>query len=111
MDLRYSAYGENVSPELNWSAAPKGTQSYALLLEDPDAQKPKPVVHWILYNLPSNVTHLREGMPGAPALADPKDGNSCAVLVLAKPKMSTQAIASVPKRARFAVRSVLWLHI
>ena len=75
MDIRYSAYGQNISPELTWSRGPATTKSYALLVEDPDAQTPKPVVHWILYNLPAEVTHLREGLPGAPALADPKDAH------------------------------------
>jgi Raf kinase inhibitor-like YbhB/YbcL family protein len=41
-------------------------------MEDPDAPKPKPVVHWLLFNVPADVTHLREGIPGAPALEEPK---------------------------------------
>src|SRR4029079_12257760 len=45
-----------------------------LLVEDPDAQKPKPVVHWLFYNIPWDVTNLREGIPGAPGLEDPKGG-------------------------------------
>ena len=49
------------------------TQSYALMMEDPDAAKPKPVVHWLLFNVPASVAALREALPGAPALADPKD--------------------------------------
>jgi Raf kinase inhibitor-like YbhB/YbcL family protein len=73
MDIRYSAYGENLSPELNWSRGPEGTKSYAVIVEDPDAPKPMPVVHWLLFNIPADVTHLREGVPGAPALTFPKD--------------------------------------
>ena len=72
LDLRYSAYGENISPELNWKNGPEGTKSYALLMEDPDAATPKPVVHWILFNVPADVTDLREGVPGLVALALPK---------------------------------------
>lgn len=73
IDVRYSAYGENVSPELSWSGGPNGTQSYAVIVEDPDAPKPKPVLHWTRFNVPADVTHLREGVPGEPALTDPED--------------------------------------
>jgi Raf kinase inhibitor-like YbhB/YbcL family protein len=44
----------------------------ASALEDPDAPKPKPVVHWLLFNVPADVTHLREEIPSAPALEEPK---------------------------------------
>jgi Raf kinase inhibitor-like YbhB/YbcL family protein len=67
----YSEYGEGISPPLSWSAGPEGTQSYVLLLEDPDAAEPKPFVHWIMYNLPAEVRSLREGIPGAPRLELP----------------------------------------
>jgi Raf kinase inhibitor-like YbhB/YbcL family protein len=71
MPERFSAYGENFSPEISWSKGPDGTKSYVLLMEDPEAKKPKPFVHWILTNVPADVTHLREGLPSAPALPDP----------------------------------------
>ena len=71
--VRHSAYDENVSPEITWSKGPVGTKSYVLLMEDPDAKKPKPVVHWVLFNIPADVTALREGIPGAAGLADPKN--------------------------------------
>ena len=73
LDLRHSAFGENISPPLSWSKGPEGTASYALIVEDPDASKSKPVAHWLLFNVPPDVTSLREGMPDAPALDDPKD--------------------------------------
>jgi Raf kinase inhibitor-like YbhB/YbcL family protein len=76
--LRHSAYDENVSPEITWSKGPVGTKSYVLLMEDPDAKKPKPVVHWVLFNIPADVTALREGIPGAAGLADPKDARQAA---------------------------------
>lgn len=69
---RYSAYGEDVSPPVSWSNGPEGTKSFVLLMEDPDAKKPKPFVHWILFNVPATTTELREGIPGAATLPDPK---------------------------------------
>jgi Raf kinase inhibitor-like YbhB/YbcL family protein len=65
----FADYGEGISPELRWSGAPQDTQSYVLLVEDPDAEEPRPFVHWILFNLPGEMTHLRLGVPAHPRLA------------------------------------------
>jgi Raf kinase inhibitor-like YbhB/YbcL family protein len=61
---KYSCDGEDISPELGWSGAPEGTQSWAIIMDDPDA----PVgiwVHWVLYNLPAEATGLAEGSEGS----------------------------------------------
>jgi Raf kinase inhibitor-like YbhB/YbcL family protein len=54
----YSAYGSDVSPPLNWSGVPREAKSVVVLVEDPDAMSPKPFVHWMVVNLPPNVTGL-----------------------------------------------------
>lgn len=72
MPVQYSADGDNASPKLEWSGAPEGTQSFVLIMDDPDAKKPKPFVHWIVYDLPADVASLREGLPTDPTLPDPK---------------------------------------
>jgi Raf kinase inhibitor-like YbhB/YbcL family protein len=59
---RYTCKGEDISPPLSWSNAPRGTISFAVLVDDPDA----PVgdwVHWVLFNLPETTTELAEGQP------------------------------------------------
>jgi Raf kinase inhibitor-like YbhB/YbcL family protein len=48
---RYTAFGENVSPPLAWDDAPAKTQSFAILVEDPDARKVD-FCHWVLFNIP-----------------------------------------------------------
>ena len=64
---QYTCDGENVSPPLQWSGAPAGTQSFVLLVEDPDA--PSGVFrHWAVYNIPPERTALPEG-PGQDARA------------------------------------------
>jgi Raf kinase inhibitor-like YbhB/YbcL family protein len=49
--VRHTADGQNVSPPLTWEAPPKGTQSLALLCEDPDAPTPTPFIHWLVANI------------------------------------------------------------
>jgi len=62
---RYTCQGVNVSPELRFSSAPPGTQSLALLVEDPDAPTGN-FVHWVLYQIPPNATGIPEGGPLPP---------------------------------------------
>ena len=60
---KYTCDGANVSPPLAWSGVPGGTQSLAVIADDPDA----PVgtwVHWVLYDLPAGQTSLVEGVQG-----------------------------------------------
>lgn len=46
-----SCSGENISPALNWSNPPAGTQSYVLLLTDPAGAKGLGVTHMLTYNI------------------------------------------------------------
>ncbi|MGM8228340.1 YbhB/YbcL family Raf kinase inhibitor-like protein [Cellvibrio sp. ARAG 10.3] len=69
---KFSAVGENISPPLRWQAGPEGTQSYVVIMEDPDAPVNPPFIHWLLYNIPGDVTHLEEGVPPLPQLALPE---------------------------------------
>ncbi len=67
---RYTCEGEDLSPPLAWEGVPAGTASLALVVDDPDAPDPaapKMVwVHWILYNLPPDLTGLEEGVRALP---------------------------------------------
>src|SRR5262245_13549314 len=47
--LRYTCDGENISPPLSWSNLPSGTQSLALIVDDPDAPSGT-FVHWVAFN-------------------------------------------------------------
>ena len=67
----HAAEQQNISPPLGWDEGPEGTQSFVLMVEDPDAPKP-PFVHWLAYDIPADVTKLREGMPQAPQLPLPE---------------------------------------
>ena len=73
-----SGHGDNISPQVNWSAGPEGTLSYALIMQDPDvptdfadagkkdkeipARQPRqPFYHWVLADIPATLTSLPEG--------------------------------------------------
>lgn len=53
---RYTADGDGLSPELAWHGAPDGTACVALMIEDPDAPMPRPLVHAIAPLLPPEGT-------------------------------------------------------
>jgi len=66
---QYTCRGKDVSPPLNWSDAPAGTQSFALICDDPDAPAGD-WVHWLIYNLPAATHSLPEGVPTDGQLPD-----------------------------------------
>jgi len=57
----FGCTGGNVSPALAWSNAPAGTKSFALLAHDPDAPTGSGWWHWVVYNIPADVTSLPAG--------------------------------------------------
>lgn len=53
--------GKNESPEIIWSGIPEGTKSFAITAYDPDAPTGSGWWHWIVYNIPVDITSLSEG--------------------------------------------------
>lgn len=59
---RFTCDGEDISPPLQWENLPQGTQTLAIIADDPDAPMGT-FVHWVLYNLPADVNELAEAVP------------------------------------------------
>ena len=58
----YTCQGQDISPPLAWGEPPAGTQSLALIMDDPDA--PGDVfTHWVIFNIPSSSRELAEAVP------------------------------------------------
>lgn len=64
----YTCDGKDISPQITWLGAPGKTQSFALIVSDPDAPSGT-YYHWVVFNIPQNVTQLTAGIntmpPGA----------------------------------------------
>lgn len=73
---RHACEGADVSPALSWSNAPKGTRSFALIMDDPDAP-PGTWVHWVLYDIPADKTALPENLPKTESLPDGSKQGAC----------------------------------
>jgi len=65
---KYTCDGADVSPPLRWSGAPPSTAAFALIADDPDAPAGT-WVHWVLYDLLSATTELRENVEKSDAPA------------------------------------------
>ncbi|HHD79445.1 MAG TPA: YbhB/YbcL family Raf kinase inhibitor-like protein [Epsilonproteobacteria bacterium] len=55
----FGCNGQNISPELSWSGAPKGTKSFAVTIYDPDAPTGSGWWHWQIVNIPAKVTSIQ----------------------------------------------------
>jgi Raf kinase inhibitor-like YbhB/YbcL family protein len=64
---RYTADGEGTSPALIWDEPPEGAASLVLVVEDPDAPSPQPLVHAIVWNIDPDERGLGEGAIAAGA--------------------------------------------
>lgn len=65
---RYTCEGADISPPLSWHNAPEGTESFALIFEDPDAPGGT-FTHWLLYGIPSKRDSLSESVADDPTLS------------------------------------------
>jgi Raf kinase inhibitor-like YbhB/YbcL family protein len=64
---RHSAYRDNRSPPLVWTPV-EGAAAYAIIVEDPDAPRAQPFIHWLIWNIPGEATSLPEGLPNEASL-------------------------------------------
>lgn len=62
--VKHTCDGDDTSPPLRWDKVPKGTVTFALLVEDPDAPGGT-FAHWIMYNIPADVQQLEAIIPVA----------------------------------------------
>jgi hypothetical protein len=65
---QFTCSGINISPSLSWSQPPPRTQSFVLIVDDPDAPAGT-WVHWVVFNLPASARHLPERVPPGDAVA------------------------------------------
>ena len=65
---QFTCGGANISPSLSWNQPPPRTQSFVLIVDDPDALAGT-WVHWVIYNLPASARQLPEHVPPGDAVA------------------------------------------
>jgi Raf kinase inhibitor-like YbhB/YbcL family protein len=56
---RYTCHGQKINPPLNWSGAPPGTRSLALVVDDSSAPI-TPFIYWLVFDIPAGATDIQE---------------------------------------------------
>jgi hypothetical protein len=69
--VRHTDDGDDLSVPLAWTDPPDGTVELVLVVDDPDAPRPEPWVHWLLYHIPPERRSLDEGLPRAERPVEP----------------------------------------
>jgi len=59
---KYTCDDLDVSPPLEWTNVPEGTKTIAIICDDPDAPM-RTWIHWVIFNIPGDVTRLPENVP------------------------------------------------
>lgn len=70
---RFTCEGADASPALSWGEPPSGTNTFALVMSDPDAPGGN-FVHWVIYDLPASTRSLPEGVAQGPDAAGGHQG-------------------------------------
>ena len=65
---QFTCEGQDISPALSWTDAPKETKSFVLILHDPDAPRANGFTHWVVYNIPPDVSRIEENVPRNPSV-------------------------------------------
>jgi Raf kinase inhibitor-like YbhB/YbcL family protein len=61
LPLKFSDYGDGMSPSLSWLGLPPGTKTLTIMMEDPDASSARPFIHWLVWNLDPAAGGLSRG--------------------------------------------------
>lgn len=69
--VKHTGDDVDISPAIAWSGAPAGTKEFALIMDDPDAPRPEPWVHWLIYKIPAETARLEQNIPTDSKLNDP----------------------------------------
>ncbi len=72
---KYTCVGVNIAPNLRFSEIPEGTQSLALIVDDPDAPSGD-FVHWIVWNI-DIFGDISSGVQGKNGFGENKYGGPC----------------------------------
>ncbi|HKQ49639.1 MAG TPA: YbhB/YbcL family Raf kinase inhibitor-like protein [Phycisphaerae bacterium] len=59
---RFTADGLDVSPALKWTGVPEIAAELVIIVEDPDAPRDRPFVHWLAYKIPTDADGLKEAL-------------------------------------------------
>jgi Raf kinase inhibitor-like YbhB/YbcL family protein len=71
---RYTCRGGNVTPPLDWSGAPAGTKSIAIVVDDSSAPI-TPFIYWLVFHLGPGTTDIQEGrLPAGARQAQNSEG-------------------------------------